>query len=374
MRIAQLRLRNFRNLDSCQLFPDPGINVIVGRNAQGKTNLLESIVLLSTTRSHRAVRDQDMIREHEPFCRAECHLDSSPPTVLTAVIHERGKTLMIQQHPVSRSTEFIGRLNAVLFAPSDLEVFEAPPKVRRRWMDVEIGKVSSRYMQLLSVYMKLLKERNSLLKREKTDPAMLEVLESQMIDHQVQIIGFRRHFIAEMTENLSRVYSGLSEEQAQISVRYRTLSEETDPQRLREQIKQKIIENRERDRILKTTGFGVHRDDLSFFLNDHDVVSYASQGQRRMVVLAWKLSLIDFIRKNQNEVPVLLLDDVLSELDRQKRINLFSFIPEEVQTWITATDIHEILDFLTRRPRLIEVSHGRIRPWKEDLSSVWNKR
>ena len=93
-----------------------------------------------------------------------------------------------------------------------------------------------------------------------------------------------------------------------------------------------------------------------------------------MVVLAWKLSLIDFIRKNQNEVPVLLLDDVLSELDRQRRINLFSFIPEEVQTWITATDIHEILDFLTRRPRLIEVSHGRIRPWKEDLSPVWNKR
>lgn len=126
MKINQIRLKNFRNYDSCQFIPDPHMNVIIGKNAQGKTNLLESIVLLSTTRSHRAVRDQDMIREGQDFCKAECRLNTEPEMVLSAVIHGKGKTLMIHQKPVSRSSEFIGKLNAVLFAPSDLELFERP--------------------------------------------------------------------------------------------------------------------------------------------------------------------------------------------------------------------------------------------------------
>ena len=362
MKINQIRLKNFRNYDSCQFIPDPHMNVIIGKNAQGKTNLLESIVLLSTTRSHRAVRDQDMIREGQDFCKAECRLNTEPEMVLSAVIHGKGKTLMIHQKPVSRSSEFIGKLNAVLFAPSDLELFEAPPKVRRRLMDVEIGKVSPRYMQALSAMMKLLKERNSLLKREHLDNAMLEVLDQQMIEQQLTIIAMRRH------ESLSRTYSALAEEEAQVSAAYHTITEQTEPDAMREEISRKLLENRERDRILKTTSSGVHRDDLSFQLNGRDVLSYASQGQRRMIVLAWKLSLIDFIAERLNELPVLLLDDVLSELDQQKRVNLFSLISPEIQTFITTTEIAELLPFLSRKPKIAEIDSGQIRPWKEDMN------
>ena len=288
--------------------------------------------------------------------------------VLSAVIHGKGKTLMIHQKPVSRSSEFIGKLNAVLFAPSDLELFEAPPKVRRRLMDVEIGKVSPRYMQALSAMMKLLKERNSLLKREHLDNAMLEVLDQQMIEQQLTIIAMRRQFIAKMNESLSRTYSALAEEEAQVSAAYHTITEQTEPDAMREEISRKLLENRERDRILKTTSSGVHRDDLSFQLNGRDVLSYASQGQRRMIVLAWKLSLIDFIAERLNELPVLLLDDVLSELDQQKRVNLFSLISPEIQTFITTTEIAELLSFLSRKPKIAEIDSGQIRPWKEDMN------
>ncbi|WP_302558382.1 DNA replication/repair protein RecF, partial [Holdemania filiformis] len=282
--------------------------------------------------------------------------------------HGKGKTLMIHQKPVSRSSEFIGKLNAVLFAPSDLELFEAPPKVRRRLMDVEIGKVSPRYMQALSAMMKLLKERNSLLKREHLDNAMLEVLDQQMIEQQLTIIAMRRQFIAKMNESLSRTYSALAEEEAQVSAAYHTITEQTEPDAMREEISRKLLENRDRDRILKTTSSGVHRDDLSFQLNGRDVLSYASQGQRRMIVLAWKLSLIDFIAERLNELPVLLLDDVLSELDQQKRVNLFSLISPEIQTFITTTEIAELLPFLSRKPKIAEIDSGQIRPWKEDMN------
>lgn len=339
-----------------------------GKTRRAKPIFWESIVLLSTTRSHRAVRDQDMIREGQDFCKAECRLNTEPEMVLSAVIHGKGKTLMIHQKPVSRSSEFIGKLNAVLFAPSDLELFEAPPKVRRRLMDVEIGKVSPRYMQALSAMMKLLKERNSLLKREHLDNAMLEVLDQQMIEQQLTIIAMRRQFIAKMNESLSRTYSALAEEEAQVSAAYHTITEQTEPDAMREEISRKLLENRERDRILKTTSSGVHRDDLSFQLNGRDVLSYASQGQRRMIVLAWKLSLIDFIAERLNELPVLLLDDVLSELDQQKRVNLFSLISPEIQTFITTTEIAELLPFLSRKPKIAEIDSGQIRPWKEDMN------
>ena len=288
--------------------------------------------------------------------------------VLSAVIHGKGKTLMIHQKPISRSSEFIGKLNAVLFAPSDLELFEAPPKVRRRLMDVEIGKVSPRYMQALSAMMKLLKERNSLLKREHVDNAMLEVLDQQMIEQQLTIITMRRQFIARMNESLSRMYSTLAEEEAQVRAAYHTITEQTGPAAMREEISRKLLENRERDRILKTTSSGVHRDDLSFQLNGRDVLSYASQGQRRMIVLAWKLSLIDFIADQLHELPVLLLDDVLSELDQQKRVNLFSLISPEIQTFITTTEIADLLPFLSRKVKIAEIDSGQIRPWKEDMN------
>lgn len=235
-------------------------------------------------------------------------------------------------------------------------------------MDVEIGKVSPRYMQALSAMMKLLKERNSLLKREHLDNAMLEVLDQQMIEQQLTIIAMRRQFIAKMNESLSRTYSALAEEEAQVSAAYHTITEQTEPDAMREEISRKLLENRERDRILKTTSSGVHRDDLSFQLNGRDVLSYASQGQRRMIVLAWKLSLIDFIAERLNELPVLLLDDVLSELDQQKRVNLFSLISPEIQTFITTTEIAELLPFLSRKPKIAEIDSGQIRPWKEDMN------
>lgn len=368
MKITQIQLRNFRNYESCQLSLDSKINVIIGKNAQGKTNLLESIVFLSTTRSHRAMTDQDMIRQLQPFCRLECQLDTESSLHLSAVIHEKGKTLMIAGQPVSRATEFIGKLNAVLFAPSDLEVFEAPPKVRRRNMDIEIGKVSRKYMQFLGAYTKILKERNSLLKRDVVDMNVLDVLDSQLLENEIEVLQIRRDFLNAMNDRITTYYQQLAQESSKIQVLYQTGSEKGEREEILVELREKRRNSRQRDCILKTTSIGIHRDDYHFLIDDCDVVSYASQGQRRMIVLAWKLSLIDYIVKSKQNYPVLLLDDVLSELDKEKRINLFSLIPSQVQSIITATEIEEILDSLPQKPTVFEVTNGQVRPWKEEMN------
>lgn len=235
-------------------------------------------------------------------------------------------------------------------------------------MDVEIGKVSPRYMQALSAMMKLLKERNSLLKREHLDNAMLEVLDQQMIGQQLTIIAMRRQFIAKMNESLSRTYSALAEEEAQVSAAYHTITEQTEPDAMREEISRKLLENRDRDRILKTTSSGVHRDDLSFQLNGQGCAELCFPRTAANDRAGMKLSLIDFIAERLNELPVLLLDDVLSELDQQKRVNLFSLISPEIQTFITTTEIAELLPFLSRKPKIAEIDSGQIRPWKEDMN------
>lgn len=359
MRIEKVTCRNFRNIENCSIELDKGINVITGKNGQGKTNFLESIYYLSTTRSFRINKDQELIMYQKPLAKIECTLhDDEIKKHLSCVIHDKGKTCFISNQQIPRTSEFAGTLNAILFSPSDLELFTASPKTRRRMMDVEIGKIDSQYSYQLNKYNKLMKERNASLKQNHMDFSFLDVIEKQMAECEVMIMGRRNDFVEFINHTLSKRYQQLSKENCEVSLCYCKALENLDETTL-EQLIVKRRESRERDFILKITSFGIHRDDLNFLFNGKSLESIASQGQRRMVILSLKMAFVDYVMKKTSKKPVLLLDDVLSELDIEKRRNLFQTIPENIQTIITTTEVNDVLEELPTIPKIMVVEQGR---------------
>ena len=358
MIIRKLRIRNFRNYENVTVDLDPQMNLITGKNAQGKTNLLESIVYLSLTRSHRISNDRKLIRDGEEFADISCQFeDGGIEKEIEAVIHQKGKTLLVHKQPVRKSSEFIGLLNVVMFAPDDLRMFRDQPKDRRRIMNQEITKISSPYLLSLSRYQALLKERNILLKNDNVNRMILEALNEQMIKEEEVIILHRRKFIASIQSDIGGLYRKISSDQAEIDVKYQCCTDgiqDEEPLRV-------MYENAmEKDFQYKTSTAGIHREDILFEINGKPVEEAASQGQKRMIVLAFKLSLMNYIVKETGKCPVLLLDDVLSELDYEKQKNLLNMMSSMYQCLITSTEIPSFLK--TKRMKEFQITDGTIHP------------
>ncbi len=338
MYVKSLTLRNFRNYSFCQVQFQPGMNVLTGMNAQGKTNLLESLVYMSLTRSHRVVQDRKLIQDGKPFARIDCVIsDEEHDRDLQAVISEKGKTFMIRKSPVKRSSEFIGILNVILFSPDDLSIFTDSPGDRRKLMNQEITKISDRYLFALSRYQNLLKERNVLLKKNHVDHVYLDTLSEQMSQYEVKIIESRKAFLDGIQTNIGRYYQLLSgDQETRVDVVYRCCMQGLVSM---ETVKSMHEASYQRDIETRSTTSGIHREDMSFLLNGRNVADVASQGQRRMIVLAFKLALHEYIQQVTGKSAVLLLDDVLSELDDTKQKRLFEMIGDDAQCIITTTSV-----------------------------------
>lgn len=342
MIVQNLQLRNFRNYEKAEVTFDPKMNLITGENAQGKTNLLESLVYLSLTRSHRISNDRKLIKENAPFADIRCTcMDGDTQRDLEAIIHPKGKTLMVHHQPVKRSSEFVGILNVVLFAPDDLRIFTDAPKDRRRIMNQEITKVSPKYLLSLNRYQSFLKERNVLLKSERVDPSLLDTLDEEMAVEEVLILSERRKLVSVIDSCMPDLYRELSDDTVDVHVKYRSCTEETE--NLKEVILNMHRESREDDLERRVTTKGIHHDDLIFMMNDRNLITVASQGQKRMTMLAFKMALLRYIQKETGKAPVLLLDDVLSELDEKRQRRLLEMVQEPYQCVITATGIPDFL-------------------------------
>ncbi|KAF0227174.1 MAG: DNA replication and repair protein RecF [Erysipelotrichaceae bacterium] len=358
MKIRTLSLRDFRNIASLSVSFHESITVLVGDNAQGKTNLLEAIYFLSTGRSHRVNDEQVCIRLGQESALIKGVIEGSAPFELKVVLHPQGKSLFYQQTLLKRSSEFIGKMNAVLFSPGDMELFDASPKARRRFMDTELGKINPVYVDLLSKTMKLLKDRNTMLKEKVIDETYLEVVTQRMIGYQVDVIRLRTAFIDRLNVSLNKYFNLLSLSQENIEIKY------TGPVPwsvdCEVQLSDRYAKHLERDLFMKTTGIGIHRDDLSFSMNDIPVSEIASQGQRRMIVIALKCALLDVIEETIGEKPILLLDDVFSELDSARRKALFNTLHQNTQTVISTTDLEHVKEWLSEAVTIYEVSAGKI--------------
>lgn len=360
MKINSLQLTNFRNYKKCQVQLSSGINVLLGENAQGKTNLLESLSFVSSLRSFRINNESQLIYFDKEASKIKCELEKTTGLKsLSVVISKEGKSLMINDTLIKKSSNFIGELNTVLFEPSDLGFFEDAPRVRRRFMDMELTKLSSSYLSHVNSYSRVLKQRNALLKQLEVDSDTLDILDQQLINHHIVIVKNRRQFIDFLNTQCNNYFNQLSKAKANLKLIYKTDVFHENDNEFKKHCLEKLKMNRQRDLYFKLTHFGAHRDDIVSLFNDIQLSQVASQGQKRLVILSMKLALIDYIHDKLNEQPVLLLDDVFSELDKDHQKKFIQLCPKDIQTIITTTDLIS-LEYINKVITIFDIKEGEI--------------
>lgn len=340
MIITSLELHNFRNYRELKLSFDPGVNIIYGENAQGKTNILEAVYLCATSKSHRTSADKEMILLDEK--EGEVHLAFETGGMTETVdVHLRRsgkKAIAVNKMPVRRMSELLGILHIVLFSPEDLGLIKHGPRERRRFMDLELSQLDALYFHELSQYHRILKQRNSLLKQLSEGRAgeeMLDAWDLQLAGSGEKVIRMRQAFIDELSPAVSEKHRQLTGGREILEMAYEKNAEA-------DAFADKLHRARRRDMKLGMTSVGPHRDDLAFSIDGKDARTFGSQGQQRTAALALKLSEIDLVLMKSDETPVLLLDDVLSELDESRQLFLVEHL-KELQTIITCTGIEDAI-------------------------------
>ncbi len=349
MHLATLELRAFRNYDALTIAFSPGLNVLYGDNAQGKTNLLEAIHFLATGRSHRTSRDLDMVKEGEEELLARASVVRRTGTIdlelrLGAATRKQLKINGIAEKKIAK---LVGSLAVVLFSPDDLQLLKGPPAGRRRFLDLELSQISQTYLHHLMAYNRLLQQRNSLLKQPALDQGLLAVYDQQLVETGAQLVVRRAEAVRRLSPIASRYHRMLSEGREDLVLEYQSqgLGEDgaADLESVRRRLERELARVRGEELRRQVTLVGPHRDDVGFWIAGRDARLYASQGQQRTAVLALKLAELDFMTAEIGEAPLLLLDDVASELDPHRRHYLLSAVREGVQSFITCTDLEDLM-------------------------------
>lgn len=362
MHIKSIYLNNFRNYDELKLDFTNGINIIVGENGQGKTNLLESIYVLGLTKSHRSFIDNNLIKDGENKSVIQGIIEKENINTKYEVEIGNSKLLKIDNDKVKKLSDYISNINIIIFYPDDLEIIKGSPNLRRRFINLEISQLYSNYIIILNDYNKLLKMRNDYLKNTYIDDNYLNIITNYLIDKASKLITMRKKFIDKLNEIVPKIYKDISELE-NFSIKYKCCIKINDytEQNIVEKLKKIQNELKDSEKKYKSTLFGPHKDDIEFYLNNYNLKLYGSQGQQRMAVLALKLAEIEIFKKYKNTLPILLLDDVFSELDDKKKNNLLNYINENTQTIITTTDINNINKNIVEKSNIIEILDGNIK-------------
>ncbi len=337
MYIRKLQLNNFRNYSLLELELGQGICIFVGQNAQGKTNLLESCCLVSMARSHRTSRDKDMIAFEKDHARArvECVERDGVHTVDIVLTHSERKRITVNGLPCKRVGDMMGQVKTVVFSPEDLDIIKNGPAVRRRFIDIYLSQVFPVYFYQLSKYLQVLQQRNELLKKMafKPDEASLEVFDQMLAEAAIPVIKLRREFIQRLDPVCSLVHDNLSGNTEKLEIIYSPGCDEDI-----DSILKALKNSRQGDIKRGTTYIGPHHDDIAIKLNGVDLRFYGSQGQQRTAALSLKLGQLNLMKKDIGESPILLLDDVMSELDPFRQKHLLEHL-NDMQTIITTTHL-----------------------------------
>lgn len=368
MHITHLKLKNYRNYEQLDLSFADKVNVIIGENAQGKTNLMEAIYVLAFTRSYRTPRDNELIRWEQEFAKVEGQIMKRNRTFpLEIIISKRGKKARLNRLEQQRLSHYIGALNVVMFAPEDLSLVKGAPQIRRRFIDMELGQIQPKYIYHLGQYQKILKQRNHLLKqmqrREVKDKTVLEVLTDQLVEHASILLEKRFEFLELLRSWATPIHRQISRQVEQLEIKYIptvNVSEGTNKGKIEKIYQDKFYDIQENEIDRGTTLVGPHRDDLAFYINNKDVKTYGSQGQQRTTALSVKLAEIDLIKNEVGEYPILLLDDVLSELDDYRQSHLLSTIQGKVQTFVSTTSVEGLHHETLEKAEIFCVNKGEI--------------
>ena len=355
MIIKSLELTNFRNYDSLSIQFDKGTNILYGDNAQGKTNILEAIHLSATTKSHKGSKDRDIIQfgREEGHIRTYLEKDGMEVKVDMHLRNSKSKVIAINGQKIKKASELLGILNVVLFSPEDLSIIKNGPSERRRFVDMELCQLDPFYLYNLNHYNKIVDQRNSLLKDLYLNPSLrdtLSIWDSQLVSFGSKIIERRKLFVDQINDIICEIHNKLSGGRETLVIQY-------EPDVTIEDFEKKCQLNQERDIKYKQTSTGPHRDDFSFLIGDIDVRKFGSQGQQRTAALSLKLSEIELVKKISKDTPVLLLDDVLSELDSNRQNFLLNNIGE-IQTIITCTGLDDFINNRFEINKIFKVVNG----------------
>lgn len=357
MIIKSLELENFRNYDSLQLFFDEGTNILYGDNAQGKTNVLEAIYVSSTTKSHKGSKDKEIIN----FSKEEAHIRtflSKGDMDYRVDMHLRkskSKGIAVNGQRLKKAAELLGLLNVVFFSPEDLSIIKNGPSGRRSFVDMELCQLDKYYLYNLNQYNKIINQRNKLLKDFYYSSDLkdtITVWDSQLITYGKQIIERRFQFVDQLNEIIVQIHNNLSGQKENLKIVY-------EPDVVGENFERELSSGMERDMKLKFTGTGPHRDDFAFLVNGIDIRKYGSQGQQRTAALSLKLAEIELVKQITKDNPILLLDDVLSELDSNRQNYLLNSIGD-IQTIITCTGLDEFVNNRFEINKVFKVVNGTI--------------
>lgn len=357
MYIESLELKNFRNYEELSIVLDPGTNILYGDNAQGKTNVLEAVYLCGTTKSHRGSKDKEMIRfeQDESHIRMMVKKDGVSHKIDMHLKKNKAKGIAIDGIPIRKAAELFGIVNLVAFSPEDLNIIKNGPSERRRFMDLELCQLNKVYLQELTSYNKVLNQRNKLLKDIGFQPGLTETLDvwdMQLVSYGKKIISLRRQFMEELGEIIRQIHSNLTGKKEEIRLLYEPDVEE-------KVFEEKLQSAREKDLRFRVTSVGPQRDDFCVQTNGIDIRKYGSQGQQRTAALSLKMSEIYLVEKVTKDHPVLLLDDVLSELDSSRQNYLLQSI-HNIQTVITCTGLDELIENNFSIDRVFRVTEGKI--------------
>lgn len=368
MWLETIELSGFRNYQETALTFSDGVNVFLGQNAQGKTNMMESIYFLALARSHRTTSDKELINWEADFTRVSGKINSKGSTFPLAIsLSNKGKQAKVNHLEQKKLSQYVGHLNIILFAPEDLELVKGSPAVRRQFIDRELGQMSAVYLHHLVSYQEILKQRNQYLKEYKAsqsfDLVYLDILTEQLATEGAEVLERRLNFTEKLNEWATPIQQDISQGKEKLDIQYKTtlsLSNDSQKSSIYRQLLDKYEESKQRELDRGTTIIGPHRDDLVFYVNDKNIQTYGSQGQQRTTALSVKLAEIELMKEMTGEYPVLLLDDVLSELDNHRQTHLLKTIEKKVQTFLTTTSLDGVDTNLLNEPKIFHVSAGQI--------------
>ena len=358
MYIQSLELKNYRNYENLDITFDPHINILYGDNAQGKTNILEAIFLSATTKSHRGSKDSEIIRfeEQESHIRSYICKDEIAHKIDMHLKKNRSKGVAIDGLTIRKSSELFGMCNIIFFSPEDLGIIKNGPAQRRRFMDTELCQLDKIYLQYLAKYNKVLIQRNNLLKQINYNRDLLDTLpvwDAQLVQYGTYIIKRRAEFLKQLNTIIYDKHKQLTGGLESICLEY-------DNNILVEQYSKALQDKRQQDLRNCNTSVGPHRDDIRFLVNDIDIRKFGSQGQQRTAALSLKLSEITIVQEQIKDSPILLLDDVLSELDANRQNYLLGSI-RDIQVIITCTGLNEFVNNRLSMDRVYEVVQGNVK-------------
>lgn len=354
MWLTQLTCRRFRCLDAIDFAPEPGLNVIHGDNAQGKTSLLEALLYVCTARSHRTLNERELTRHgEEGFSITATAQRSDRDVQLEAHYWQRAKRFKVNGIAQARISDILGRINTVFFSPEDVGLVKGSATLRRRFLDMELAQINPRYLAALQQYRLVLKQRNSLLKQYKPDGSMLEVWEAQLVPHGEVLMEERARFVAALSTQATDAYQRIAAQEALTLAYAPDLDGSEDFASL-------LARTRDTDIRRKQTTRGPHRDDIEIVIAGKPARIYGSQGQQKSAALALKLAEIALIHDQTGEYPILMLDEVLAELDAHRAQHLFEALEDKVQCLVTTTE-RELTEKIGNRPyRRYQMTRGQL--------------